>query len=293
MYEKRFANVLGSRMAYIDEGRGETILFLHGNPTSSYVWRNIIPHVSGMARCVAPDLIGMGDSAKLSPSGPERYRFAEHQRYLEALYEQIDLGDKIVLVGQDWGSALAFDWAFRHQERLGGIVHSESMPCTWSRENWPIAGLLDTFLALRSADGERLVLEENLFVERTMPWGTLRTLSAEEMAEYRRPFRKPGEDRRATLTWPHEVPFEGEPADVHRIFESFAKWLPEAAVPKLFIDAEPGFIVTGRIRDWVRSWSNQEIVTVRGKHFVQEDAPEEFGRALADWYRRIRKGVSA
>ncbi|MFZ0665818.1 MAG: alpha/beta fold hydrolase, partial [Acidimicrobiales bacterium] len=164
MYEKRFANVLGSRMAYIDEGRGETILFLHGNPTSSYVWRNIIPHVSAMARCVVPDLIGMGDSAKLSPSGPTRYRFVEHQRYLEALYEQLDLGEHIVVVGQDWGSALAFDWGFRNQSRLRGIVHSESIPCAWNRENWPIEGLLESFLAMRSPAGEQLVLQENLFV---------------------------------------------------------------------------------------------------------------------------------
>lgn len=286
-YQKKVAQVLGSRMAYLDEGRGDTLLLLHGNPTSSYIWRNILPHLTPLARCVAPDLIGMGDSDKLTPSGPGRYRFVEHQRYLEALYEQLDLGDAVVVVGQDWGSALAFDWAYRHQHRLKGIVHTESIPCAWSRQNWPIEGLLDSFLALRSPLGEQLILEGNAFVEGTMPAGTLRTLSAEEMEEYRRPFREPGEGRRPTLTWPREVPFEGQPADVDRLVADYAAWLPQSTTPKLFIDADPGFIVTGRIREWVRSWQHQDIVSVRSKHFVQEDAPEEVGRAIAEWYQRL------
>jgi haloalkane dehalogenase len=286
-YKKKFAEVLGSRMAYLDEGRGDTILLLHGNPTSSYIWRNILPHLTGLARCVAPDLIGMGDSDKLLPSGPDRYRFVEHRRYLEGLYSKLNLGDAVVVVGQDWGSALAFDWAYRNQRRLKGIVHTESIPCAWSRANWPIEGLIENFLALRSPAGEKLVLQENAFVEATMPAGTLRTLTAEEMDEYRRPFRQPGEDRRATLTWPREVPFEGSPADVERIVADYAAWLPEARVPKLFIDADPGFIVTGEIQRWVRRWKHQKIVVVRGKHFVQEDAPDEIGRAMAGWYREL------
>ena len=288
-YKKKFVEILGSRMAYLDEGRGDTILLLHGNPASSFIWRNIIPYLTGFARCVAPDLIGMGDSDKLSPARPNRYRFVEHRRYLEALYAKLDLGDAVVVVGQDWGSALAFDWAYRNQRRLKGIVHTESIPCAWSRANWPIAGLLENFLALRSPAGENLVLQDNVFVEATMPAGTLRTLTPEEMEEYRRPFHRPGEDRRATLTWPREVPFEGVPADVERIVADYAAWLPEARVPKLFIDADPGFIMTGEIRKWVRCWKHQKIVVVEGKHFVQEDAPHEIGRAMADWYRELSK----
>ena len=292
-YDKKFANVLGSRMAYIDEGQGDTILLLHGNPASSYIWRNIIPYLSGSARCIAPDLIGMGDSDKLPDTGPESYRFVDHQRYLEALYDQLDLGDHVVVVGQDWGSALAFDWAFRNQDRLKGVVHSESIPCEWTRADFPILGMLDSFLAFRSAAGEKMALEDNAFVEGTMPGGTLRTLTAEEMDEYRRPFREPGEGRRATLSWPRQVPFEGQPADVDRIMRDYAAWLPAADVPKLFIDAEPGFIVTGKLRDWIRSWQHQEIVTVVSKHFVQEDAPDAVGAAIADWYARIDQGCVA
>ena len=286
-YEKRYADVLGSRMAYLDEGAGDTILLLHGNPASSYIWRNIIPYLSGIARCVAPDLIGMGDSDKLPGSGRGSYRFVEHRRYLEALYEQVDLGDNVIVVGQDWGSALAFDWAYRHQQRLKGIVHMESIPCGWTRQNWPIEGLFDNFAALRSDAGEELVLENNLFVETTVPNGTLRQLEPEEMDEYRRPFREAGEGRRATLTWPREIPFEGQPEDVEAIVSDYAAWLPHAAVPKLFIDAQPGLIVTGEIREWVKSWDHQEVVAVASKHFVQEDAPEAVGRAIADWHRRL------
>jgi haloalkane dehalogenase len=287
-YEKNYAEVFGQRMAYIDEGKGDTILFLHGNPGSSYLWRNIIPHLEGKARCIAPDLIGMGDSAKLSPTWPNRYRFGEHQRFLEALYEAIDIGDRVVVVGQDWGSSLGFDWAYRHQDRLKGLAHTESIPCGWNRANWPIEGLLDTFLAMRSPAGDQLILQQNAFVELTMPAGTMRTLTDEEMDEYRRPFREPGDGRQAVLTWPREVPFEGQPADVERVFDAFSAWLPSSRVPKLFIDAEPGFIVTGTIREWVRSWQNQEIAKVKGKHFVQEDSPEELGRIIAEWYARLR-----
>jgi haloalkane dehalogenase len=286
-YTKKYANVFDSKMAYIDEGVGQTILFLHGNPTSSFIWRNIIPHLTSLARCIAPDLIGMGDSDKLSPSGPHRYRFVEHQRYLEALYDQIDIGDNVTVIGQDWGSALSFDWAYRNQDRLKGIVHTESIPCEWTRESFPIEGLLDHFLALRSEQGEQLILENNLFVETTIPCSTLRILTDAEMDEYRRPFREPGEARRPTLTWPREVPFEGKPADVDRIVKAYARWLPGSKVPKLFIDSDPGFIVTGEIREWVKSWVNQKIVTVKSRHFVQEDAPDDIGIAIAEWYKNI------
>lgn len=287
-YKKKYAEVLGSRMAYIDEGEGDTILLLHGNPVSSYIWRDIIPHLSEFARCVAPDLIGMGDSDKLSPSGPDRYTFVEHQRYLEALYEKLNLGDRVVVVGQDWGSALAFDWAYRNQSRLKGIVHSESIPCEWTREDFPIPDDgLQNFLALRTAAGEDMILGTNFFVEYTIPQGTLRTLTEEEMNEYRRPFLEEGEARRVTLSWPRQIPFEGQPADVDRIVANYAAWLPSADVPKLFINAEPGFVVTGKIRDWILGWKHQDVVTVKSKHFVQEDAPDEVGEAIANWYHAI------
>lgn len=287
-YQKKFADVLGRRMAYIDEGAGPTILLLHGNPASSYIWRDIIPHLTGFSRCIAPDLIGMGDSDKLPATGPDSYSFVEHQKYLEALYAQLDLGDDIVVVGQDWGSALAFDWAYRNQDRIKGIVHTESIPCEWTREDFPVPGDgLENFLALRTPAGEDMIMGSNFFVEYTMPHGTLRKLTDEEMDEYRRPFLEGGEARRATLSWPRQIPFEGSPADVGKIVSDYAAWLPGTDVPKLFIDAEPGFIVTGKIRDWVLSWANQDVVTVKSKHFVQEDAPDEVGRAIAEWYARI------
>lgn len=290
-YEKKFAEVLGSRMAYLDEGSGDTILFLHGNPASSFIWRNIIPHLSGSARCIAPDLIGMGDSAKLPNTGKGSYRFVDHRRFLEALYDQIDIGDRVVVVGQDWGSALAFDWAYRNQGRVKGIVHTESIPCEWTRKDFPILGDgLENFLALRTDSGEEMILNSNFFIEYTMPNGTIRSYTQDEMDEYRRPFLASGEARRATLSWPREIPFEGHPADVDKIVRDYAEWLPGTNIPKLFIDAEPGFIVTGEIRRWVKTWKHQEIVTVTSKHFVQEDAPDEVGRAIADWYDRIDEG---
>lgn len=287
-YTKKYADVLGSRMAYVDEGQGDTFLLLHGNPASSFIWRNIIPHLTGLARCVAPDLIGMGDSDKLPDTGPDSYRFVDHQRYLEALYDQLDLGDRVIVVGQDWGSALAFDWAYRNQDRVQGIVHSESIPCAWTREDFPIQGMLESFLAFRSPEGETMALQDNVFVETTMPYGTLRALTDQEMNEYRRPFSEAGEARRATLSWPRQVPFEGHPIDVDRIVQTYSDWLPNSSVPKLFIDADPGFIVTGKIRQWIKTWDNQDIVTVRSKHFVQEDAPDEVGGAIAAWYNRLR-----
>ncbi len=291
-YEKKSVDVLGTQMSYIDEGVGDTILLLHGNPASSFIWRNIIPYLTPHARCIAPDLIGMGDSGKLPNTGPSSYRFVDHRRYLDALYEKIDIGDRVVVVGQDWGSALAFDWAYRNQARTAGIVHTESIPCAWTRDEFPIPddGLAN-FLALRTNEGEAMILNSNFFVEYTMPNGTLREYSEEEMDEYRRPYLDSGEARRATLSWPREIPFEGHPADVDKIIASYADWLPDTNIPKLFIDADPGFIVTGKIRKWVRQWSNQEVVTVKAKHFVQEDAPEEVGRAIADWYSRTRKSI--
>nr|7PW1_A Chain A, Haloalkane dehalogenase [synthetic construct] len=285
--QKKFIEIAGKRMAYIDEGEGDPIVFQHGNPTSSYLWRNIMPHLEGLGRLIACDLIGMGDSDKLSPSGPDRYSYAEHRDYLFALWEALDLGDNVVLVIHDWGSALGFDWANQHRDRVQGIAYMEAIvtPLEWA--DWP-EEVRDIFQGFRSPAGEEMVLENNIFVERVLPGAILRQLSDEEMAEYRRPFLNAGEDRRPTLSWPRQIPIDGEPADVVAIVSDYASWLAESDIPKLFINAEPGAIVTGRMRDFCRSWPNQTEITVKGAHFIQEDSPDEIGAAIAEFVRRLR-----
>jgi len=272
--------VIDSEMAYVDTGAGDPMVFLHGNPTSSYLWRNVIPHVGGLARCLAPDLLGMGESGK-SPSGS--YRFVDHARYLDAWFEALGLTTNVTLVGHDWGSALAFYWAHRHPDRVKGIVYMEAVvqPVTW--EEWPEAARA-IFQAMRSPAGEEMILEKNVFVERILPASVLRGLSDEEMAVYRRPYLEPGESRRPTLTWPREIPVDGEPADVVEIVGRYAEWLSASDVPKLFINAEPGTILVGAQREFCRTWPNQREVTVKGIHFVQEDSPAEIGQAIAEWY---------
>ncbi len=281
-YTKKKAEILGSQMAYIDEGSGDPIVFLHGNPTSSYLWRNVMPHLEGQGRIIAPDLIGMGDSDKLPDSGPDRYTFVEHRRYLDALLETLDVHERVTFVIHDWGSALGFDWANRHRDATQGIAYMEGIvrPLDW--DEWPDAGR-GVFQGFRSEAGESMVLEGNVFVERVLPGSILRKLSEEEMTEYRRPFAEPGEARRPTLTWPRQIPIEGEPADVVEIVNRYGEWLAASDVPKLFVNAEPGAILTGAIREFCRSWPNQQEVTVKGIHFVQEDAPDEIGNAVADW----------
>lgn len=280
--EKRFVTVEGRRMAYHERGEGPPVVFLHGNPTSSYLWRNVIPHVADRARCIAPDLVGQGDSDKLPDSGPDRYRFVEHRRYLDGLLDQLDLGDEVVFVVHDWGSALAFDWANRHRDRVAGIAYMEAIVAEMTWDDWP-DDARNIFQGFRSPAGEELCLEQNLFVELVLPASVQRDLAPEEMDEYRRPFAEPGEGRRPTLTWPREIPIEGEPADVVEIVGSYGAWLVESQVPKLFVNAEPGAILTGRQRERCRSWPNQTEVTVPGIHFVQEDSPHEIGAAVADW----------
>jgi len=275
------------KMAYFDSGvaadRDRTIVFLHGNPTSSYLWRNIIPHVQPLGRCVAPDLIGQGDSDKLDNSGPGSYRFVEHREWLDALLDSLDLGNNVVFAIHDWGSALGFDWANRHQGRVSGIAYMEAIVqpvASW--ESWP-ENARGIFQGLRSDAGEDMVLDKNLFVEAILPSAILRGLTDEEHSEYRRPFTNAGEDRRPTLTWPREIPIEGEPADVVEIVQSYADWMSKTDMPKLFVDAEPGAILTGIQRDFCRSWPNQREVQVAGNHFIQEDSPHEIGRAIAAW----------
>ena len=278
---KSFAEVEGRRMAYHESGEGEPVVFLHGNPTSSYLWRNVVPHLSGRARCIVPDLIGMGDSEKLDDPGPGSYRFVEHRRHLDGLLEQLDLGDHVTLVVHDWGSALGFDWANRHRDRVGGLAYMEAIvkPLTW--ESWP-EDARGIFQGFRSEAGEAMVIEQNLFVEAVLPASIMRQLNDAEHDEYRRPFAEP-RHRRPTLTWPREIPIEGEPADVTEIVESYSEWLPTSGVPKLFVNAEPGAILTGEQREFCRSWDNQGEVTVSGIHFIQEDSPDEIGGAIADW----------
>ncbi|MEO1064699.1 MAG: haloalkane dehalogenase, partial [Actinomycetota bacterium] len=270
---KSFATVDGKRMAYHEVGEGPAVVFLHGNPTSSYLWRNIIPHLSATNRCIAPDLIGQGDSDKLDDVGPDSYRFVEHRRYLDGLLDQLDLGDDVVLVIHDWGSALGFDWANRHRARVAGIAFMEAIvtPITWA--DFPDAAR-DLFQGFRSPAGEDMVIDKNLFVEAVLPGSILRGLTDAEHDEYRRPFTEP-EHRRPTLTWPRQIPIEGEPADVTQIVSDYATWLAAAEVPKLFVNADPGALLTGPQRDLCRTWPNLTEVTVAGSHFIQEDSPHE------------------
>jgi haloalkane dehalogenase len=275
-------------MAYVEAGVGDAIVFQHGNPTSSYLWRNVMPHCAGLGRLIACDLIGMGDSDKLEDSGPQRYTYAEQRDYLFALWDQLALGDNIVLVLHDWGSALGFDWAEQNRKRVAGIVYMEAIvtPLTW--DDWP-DNARRAFQGFRSDKGEDMILASNMFVERVLPSSVMRKLTEEEMAVYRAPFANAGEDRRPTLTWPRMIPVEGEPKDVVATVERYAVWLSASDVPKLFINADPGSILTGRQREVCRRWPEQSEVTVKGLHFLQEDSPDEIGEAVAEFVKRVRK----
>jgi len=283
MLEKRRVRVQGAEMAYVERGEGDPIVFLHGNPTSSYLWRNVMPALEGMGRCIAPDLIGMGDSQKLPDAGPDSYRFVEHRDYLDGLLAALGVERNVTLVIHDWGSALGFDWANRHRDAVRGIAYMEAIVAPFeSWDDWP-ADARGVFQGFRSPAGEGMVLEKNVFIEAVLPGSILRKLSDEEMDAYRAPFREPGEGRRPTLTWPRQIPIEGEPADVVEIVRRYAAWLAESEVPKLFVNAEPGAILTGRVREQCRRWPQQTEVTVPGSHFIQEDSGEQIGRAVADW----------
>lgn len=282
-YPRKRLELIRTWMSYADTGAGDPVVFLHGNPTSSYLWRNVIPHVAPLARCIAPDLIGMGASGKSSTGA---YRFVDHARHLDAFFEGLNLKRNVTLVVHDWGSALGFHWASRHPDAVKGIAYMEAIvrPLQWSEWSKPAVPI---FQALRSPVGEDMILNKNLFIERILPGSVIRKLSDEEMNVYRRPYLEPGESRRPMLTWPREIPLDGEPADVVAIANGYSKWLETGAVPKLFINAEPGAILTGAQREYCRQWPNQREVTVKGVHFVQEDSPGEIGRAIADWYKSI------
>jgi haloalkane dehalogenase len=283
--EKKHIDLLGHKMAYVEMGdpNGRPIVFQHGNPTSSYLWRNIMPHAQGLGRCIAIDLIGMGDSDKLADSGPDSYTFTEHSRFFEAALDALNIARDIILVIHDWGSALGFHYAARHADRVSGICYMEAIVqpiASW--DDWP-EGARNIFQTFRSEAGEEVVLDKNIFVERVLPGSVIRGLSEAEMAVYRAPFETAGEDRRPTLTWPRQIPIAGEPADVVAIATDYAAFMAASTMPKLFVNAEPGSILTGAARDFCRSWPNQTEVTVAGTHFIQEDSPHEIGEALATW----------
>ncbi len=283
-HPRKRVTVRDSEMAYVDTGvaDGRPIVFLHGNPTSSYLWRNVIPHLTGHGRCLAPDLIGMGDSGA---SGDGDYTFATHAAYLDAWFDAMDLSGAVLVI-HDWGSALGFHWARRNPDRVAAIAYMEALvrPVTW--DEWPDSSRA-FFQSLRSPAGEKMVIERNLFVERLLPAAILRDLSEAEIAVYGKRFTEPGETRRPTLTWPRQIPIDGEPADVTAIGQAYSEWLAASEVPKLFINAEPGAILVGAQREFCRSWPNQTEITVKGLHFVQEDAPGEIGAAVAALVNRL------
>jgi len=283
----KYLDVKDSRMAYVDEGAGDAIVFAHGNPTSSYLWRNVMPHLEGLGRLVAADMIGMGGSAKLSPSGPDRYDYAEQRDYLFTLWDSLDLGDNVLLVLHDWGSALGFDWAYQHRDRIQGIAFMEALaaPSRWAEFPDDVVNL---FRGFRSPAGEHMVLEQNLWIEGVLPALIQRQLSDEEMDHYRQPFASPGEGRRPTLSWPRNLPIDGEPAGVVAIVNEYGKWLAGSDVPKLFINAEPGETINDRVRAIIRTWPSLTETTVSGRHFIQEDSPDEIGQAIARFARGLR-----
>ena len=287
-YQKRRRQVLGRQMAYVEVGEGDPIVLLHGNPTSSYLWRNVLPHLQSLGRCIAPDLIGMGDSDKLPNTGPGSYRFVEHRRYLDALLQALGVHERITFVIHDWGSALGFDWANRHRDAVKGIAFMEAIVRPQGWDHWDKINMRSALQALRSEAGEKMVLQENFFIEKILPGAILRTLSVDEMAQYRRPFGEPGEGRRPTLTWPRQIPIDGEPPDVVKIVAASADWLSKSLVPKLFFRAEPGAILANdEDLAFIRRLPALTEIKVAGRHYVQEDSPHEIGQAVGDWIRTL------
>ena len=282
---KNTIDVLDAYMAYHERGQGAPILLLHGNPTSSYLWRDVLPALEGCGRLIVPDLIGMGDSAKLPNPGPDTYRFTTHRNYLAAFIDAV-IGpvQAMALVVHDWGSALGFDWANHHRDRVRGIAYMEAIVrpvAGW--EEWSAAAT-SIFQGFRSEKGEAMILDRNMFIERVLPGSVLRKLTEAEMAEYRRPYPQ-REDRWPTLSWPRQIPIAGEPADVVQIAADYSQWMAENDIPKLFVNAEPGAILIGPVRDFCRTWQNQTEVTVPGSHFIQEDSASDIGRAVAEWIK--------
>jgi haloalkane dehalogenase len=281
---RKHINVLDTNMAYVDVGEGDPIVFLHGNPTPSYLWRNIVPYLLPYGRCLAPDYVGMGNSGP-APNG--NYRFADHQRYLDAWFDAMGLTRNVILVVHDWGSALGFHWAHRHPDRVKAIVYMEGIVRPFrSWDEWPDATRA-FFQAQRTDKGEELILQKNLFIEYLLP---LRRIPEDAMEVYRRHFRNPGPARMPMLAWTRDLPIAGEPADVVAIVEAYAEWLSKSPIPKLFIDAEPAGFLIGAQREFCRAWPNQQTVLVKGSHFIQEEAPEEVGEAIAKFVSKVLAG---
>jgi len=286
-YGKSFKTIKGKTIAYVDVGEGDPIVLLHGNPTSSYLWRNVIPHLEGLGRVIAPDLIGQGDSDKLPASeGPGRYTFQVTYDYLAGLLEELGINENVTLVIHDWGSALGFHWAQMHAHAVRGVAYMEGIVCPVTWDDWPESAR-GIFKGFRSEKGEDLVLHRNMFVEAVLPSSVIRDLGEEEMAYYRRPFSTP-DDRQPTLNWPRQIPIDGEPAHMVELVDNYGQWMAKnTSLPKLFINADPGSILTGMAREFCRSWPNQTEVTVSGLHFIQEDSPNEIGSAVAEWLSAI------
>lgn len=283
-YRKRVA-VLDSNMAYVDVGEGDPIVFLHGVPTPSYLWRNIIPYLLPYGRCLAPDYVGMGNSG---PAPDGNYRFFDHRRYLDSWFEEMGLTNDVILIVHDWGSALGFDWARRNPGRVKAIAYMEGIVRPFaSWDEWP-AATRAFFQGQRSDRGEDLILRQNLFIEYLLP---LRHISEEAIEVYRRHYRNPGLSRMPMLAWTRDLPIAGEPADVVAIVEDYARWLSASPMPKLFIDAEPAGFLIGAQREFCRSWPNQQTVMVKGAHFLQEEAPDDVGKALARFVADVRAGA--
>lgn len=280
--DKKRVKVGNHEMAYVEAGSGRPIVFLHGNPTSSYLWRDVIPEVSHLGRCIAPDLIGMGDSDKLPNADATTYTIATHRKYLGAFMDAMALHDDVILVIHDWGSALGFDWANHNRDAVRGIAYMEGIVQPLPKWSDFSESATPIFQALRSEAGEEMILDKNVFVERILPGSVLRELTDAEMSEYRRPFLK-RQDRYPTLTFPRQIPIEGQPEDVVDIVADYAEWLSKSEMPKLFVDATPGAILVGNQRTFCQSWPNQREVQVKGIHFIQEDSGQEIGRAVAAW----------
>ena len=286
-YVKKYKNINGKDLAYVEVGEGDPIVLLHGNPTSSYLWRNVIPHLEGLGRVIAPDLIGQGDSEKLPASeGAERYSFHVAYDYLEGLLAELGANENVTLVIHDWGSALGFYWAQQHSTAVRGIAYMEGIVCPVTWDDWPESAR-GIFKGFRSEKGEDLVLQRNMFVETVLPSSVMRGLGEDEMSHYRRAFSTP-DDRQPTLNWPRQIPINGEPPHMIDLVSNYGQWMAaNDELPKLFINADPGSILTGKQRDFCRTWPNQKEVTVAGTHFIQEDSPDEIGVAVADWLKTI------
>lgn len=285
---KQFTTVKGRRLAHVEAGSGDPIVLLHGNPTSSYLWRDVMPALAGLGRVIAPDLIGHGDSDKIPASaGPARYTLESTYDLLEAQLAALGADRRVTLVLHDWGTALGFHWARLHPQQVRGIAYMEGivMPIA-SWDDWP-ENARGIFQGFRSPKGEDLILKRNLFIEGVLPGAVLRKLTDEEMAAYRAPFVQE-EDRQPMLNWPRQIPIAGEPAQVVALVQQYANWLSTSSVPKLFVNADPGSILVGAQREFCRSWPNQQEVTVPGLHFIQEDSGVAIGQAVAAWLSRIR-----